>query len=102
MKEEKILRTKLCDMLGIDYPIILAGMGTVCGPTLVAVVSNAGGLGVLGAVDLTPEELREWIKKTKTLTDKPFGVDTLFPAGIPDHVTDEGLRTQLPEEPGST
>ncbi|MEE9400650.1 MAG: nitronate monooxygenase, partial [Dehalococcoidia bacterium] len=44
---ENVLRTKLCDMLGIEYPIFLAGMGGVCGPTIVAAVSNAGGLGVL-------------------------------------------------------
>ena len=76
---ENVLRTKLCDMLGIEYPIILAGMGGVCGPTLVAAVSNAGGLGVLGAAGLTPDQLRDWIVKTRSLTNKPFGVDLLLP-----------------------
>jgi len=66
-------------MLGIEYPIILAGMGGVCGPTLVAAVSNAGGLGVLGAAGLTPDQLRDWIVKTRSLTNKPFGVDLLLP-----------------------
>lgn len=75
----KTLRTKLCDMFGIEYPIILAGMGGVCGPTLVAAVSNAGGLGVLGAAGLNPQQLRDWIKKTRRLTKKPFGVDLLIP-----------------------
>ena len=76
---ENVLRTKLCDMLGIEYPIILAGMGGVCGPTIVAAVSNAGGLGVLGAAGLTPDQLRDWIVKTRSLTNKPFGVDLLLP-----------------------
>ena len=75
----KTLRTKLCDMFGIEYPIILAGMGGVCGPTLVAAVSNAGGLGVLGAAGLNPVQLDDWIKKTRSLTRKPFGVDLLIP-----------------------
>ena len=71
---KKTLRTRLCDILGIEYPIILAGMGGVSGPTLTATVSNAGGLGVLGAAGLNADQLRDWIRKTKDLTDKPFGV----------------------------
>jgi NAD(P)H-dependent flavin oxidoreductase YrpB (nitropropane dioxygenase family) len=66
-------------MLSIAYPIILAGMGGVAGPTLTAAVSNAGGLGVLGAAGLNADQLRDWIRKTKELTDKPFGVDLLIP-----------------------
>ena len=76
---KNVLRTKLCDMLDIEYPIILAGMGGVCGPTLVAAVSNAGGLGVLGAAGLNAAQLRDWIQKTRALTDRPFGVDLLIP-----------------------
>ena len=77
--KSKTLRTQLCDILGIEYPIILAGMGGVCGPTLVAAVSNAGGLGVLGAAGLNAGQLRDWIQKTRALTSKPFGVDLLIP-----------------------
>jgi len=76
---KSVLRTKLCDMLDIEYPIILAGMGGASGPTLAAAVSNAGGLGVLGAAALNPDQLRDWIEKTRSLTDKPFGVDLLLP-----------------------
>jgi len=76
---KKVLRTKLCDELGIEYPIILAGMGKVSGAELVAAVSNAGGLGVLGASVWTLDEMRDEIRKVKELTDKPFGVDLLFP-----------------------
>ncbi|MEE4212683.1 MAG: nitronate monooxygenase, partial [Parvularcula sp.] len=49
---------------------------------LAAAVSNAGGLGVLGAAACSPEQLREWIRQTRELTDKPFGVDTLLPASV--------------------
>ena len=78
-----ILRTILCDIFEIEYPIILAGMGGASGPELAAAVSNAGGLGVLGAAGLGPEELSHWIERTRKLTSKPFGVDTLLPSGVP-------------------
>jgi NAD(P)H-dependent flavin oxidoreductase YrpB (nitropropane dioxygenase family) len=66
-------------MLGIEHPILLAGMGSSSGPSLVAAVSNAGGLGVLGAAALSPDTVRRWIRKTKSLTDKPFGLDLILP-----------------------
>jgi len=97
-RSEKILRTKLCDMLGIKYPIIQAGMGTVSGPTLAAAVSNAGGLGVIAAIDLLPDELRRWIRKTKALTDKPFAVDTIFVKSLPKSLTMDEVREQMPAE----
>jgi NAD(P)H-dependent flavin oxidoreductase YrpB (nitropropane dioxygenase family) len=69
-------------MLGIRYPILLAGMGGASVPRLAAAVSNAGGLGVLGAAACPPDRLRDWIRETRALTDKPFGVDTLLPASV--------------------
>ncbi len=79
------LRTEFCDRVGIEYPVVLAGMGPVAGtgsPTacsdLVAAVSNAGGLGVLGGVGYSPDALREEIRKIRSLTDKPFGIDLLL------------------------
>ena len=82
---KKVLHTKLCDILGIEYPIVCAGMGaigeerTTATAELAAAVSNAGGLGVIGGGTMPIEELRDEIKKTKSLTDKPFGVDLMFP-----------------------
>jgi len=83
---KRILRTKLCDMLGIEYPIIAAGMGpTLIGETtgapveLVVAVSEAGGMGVLGGSGFNIERLREAIREIKTKTKKPFGVDLLLP-----------------------
>jgi NAD(P)H-dependent flavin oxidoreductase YrpB (nitropropane dioxygenase family) len=76
------MKTSLCDLLGIEVPIVLAGMGGASTPKLVAAVSNAGGLGILGAAACQPDELREWIAETRRLTSKPFGVDTLLPASV--------------------
>ncbi len=76
------LRTRLCDLLGIRHPILLAGMGRASTPELAAAVSNAGGLGVLGAAACGPDQLRDWIRRTRALTDRPFGVDTLLPASV--------------------
>ena len=81
-----VLHTPLCDLLGIEYPVILAGMGPVAGGAmgsvatrdLVAAVSNAGGLGVIGGVAYSADELRAEIRAVRALTDKPFGVDLLF------------------------
>lgn len=75
------LRTPICDRLGIDYPIFQAGMGWVARAGLAAAVSEAGGLGVIGAGSTsTADELREEIRGVKARTDKPFGVDILFAA----------------------
>ncbi|MBU2548255.1 MAG: nitronate monooxygenase [Proteobacteria bacterium] len=95
------VRTSLCDLLGIEYPVVLAGMMAVAGPTLAAAVSNAGGLGVIGATSLEPETIRRWIRKTRSLTDKPFGVDIVYPGldpRTPPSVTTADLRKQLPPE----
>ena len=78
------LHTPICDRLGIEYPVFLAGMGGVSLHKLVAAVSNAGGLGIMGAATLGPAELREEIEKTRDLTDKPFAVDLLAP--LPDRI----------------
>lgn len=76
------LHTPICERLGIEVPILLAGMGGASTPELAAAVSNAGGLGVLGAAGCGPKQLRSWIRRTRELTDRPFGVDTLLPASV--------------------
>ena len=78
------LHTPICDYFGIEYPIFLAGMGGVSTSTVTAAVSNAGGLGIIGGATMSVEMLRDEIKKTKDLTDKPFAVDLLAP--IPDMI----------------
>lgn len=86
------LRTRICDLFGIEHPIVLAGMGGAAVPPLAAAVSNAGGLGILGAAGCGAEELREWIEEVRSLTDRPFGVDTLLPASV--------RRATYKEQPG--
>ena len=69
------LHTRLCDLLGIEYPIVQSGMSRVAGPELVAEVCRAGGFGILAGLRLTPDELRAQIRRIRELTDKPFGVN---------------------------
>jgi len=68
-------RTALCDLLGIEYPIVQSGMGSVAGPDLAAEVSRAGGLGVIGGLNQPPEEIRKRIRFVREHTDRPFGVN---------------------------
>lgn len=94
------LHTRVCELLGIDVPIALAGMGGASLPPLAAAISEAGGLGVLGAADCGPDELREWIAEVRSLTDKPFGVNTLMPASVrrgPPRATGPSPEERLPE-----
>eukprot|EP00405_Crypthecodinium_cohnii_P015948 CAMPEP_0206458388 /NCGR_PEP_ID=MMETSP0324_2-20121206/23539_1 /ASSEMBLY_ACC=CAM_ASM_000836 /TAXON_ID=2866 /ORGANISM="Crypthecodinium cohnii, Strain Seligo" /LENGTH=337 /DNA_ID=CAMNT_0053929715 /DNA_START=56 /DNA_END=1069 /DNA_ORIENTATION=- len=79
------IRTALTDMLGIEHPIIQGGMQYVGYAEIAAAVSNAGGLGVLTALTQpTPEDLRKEIKRCRSMTDKPFGVNlALLPMLIP-------------------
>jgi nitronate monooxygenase len=86
---KRVLRTKLCDMLDIEYPILSAGMGpnllgeeTGAPVDLVVAVSEAGGLGVLGASGYSIEELRDAIHEIKDRTKKPYGVDLLLPKNL--------------------
>jgi nitronate monooxygenase len=74
-----MLRTPLCHLMGIAYPIFSVGMGPVAGPELAAAVSNAGGGGVLGGVLKPASYLRQEIQRLRTLTDKPFGVNLILP-----------------------
>jgi len=75
--------TELCSSLGIRHPIVQSGMSRVAGPELVAAVSNAGGLGILAALRLQPDELRAQIRRVRGLTDAPFGVNLwLHPAVV--------------------
>src|SRR5256886_12435205 len=74
--EEIVMRTRLCELLGIEYPIIQAGMGIVHpAHALVAAVSNAGALGSLGAALRSPSELREQIALIRERTTRPFAVN---------------------------
>jgi enoyl-[acyl-carrier protein] reductase II len=79
------LRTPVCDLLGIDHPVLLAGMGGVSYAEVCAAVSEAGGFGSLGMAGTTPSFIRDQMRRVKGLTDKPFGVDLL--AAQPESLT---------------
>lgn len=72
------MKTKITELLGIEYPIIQGGMAWVAEYHLAAAVSEAGGLGIIGAASAPPEVVREQIQKVKELTDKPFGVNVML------------------------
>lgn len=69
------LRTALCDLVGIDVPIVQTGMGWVAGARLVSATANAGGLGILAAGTLDLRQLADAIAETRDRTDRPFGVN---------------------------
>jgi enoyl-[acyl-carrier protein] reductase II len=71
------MRTRLTDVLQVEHPVMLAGMGGVSYHRLVAAVSNAGGFGCLGAGAMSSDQMVDEIRATQELTDKPFGVDLL-------------------------
>ena len=82
------MKTALCDMLGIEYPIIAAPMGPdLTGPELVAAVSNAGGLGIPHAQFCSPPVFRQEIERVWALTAKPFGVNLLLHFPVEDQVS---------------
>lgn len=93
----ELLRTPLCDLLGVEFPIIQAGMGYIARADLCAAVSRAGGLGVIGASGMDADELRDEIRRVRAQTDKPFGVDLILPANIPQGDREE--RVDLPPVP---
>jgi NAD(P)H-dependent flavin oxidoreductase YrpB (nitropropane dioxygenase family) len=69
------LRTRFCELVGVDYPIVQTGMGWVAGPRLVAATAEAGGLGILASATMTYDELVTAIRQVRSRTDRPFGVN---------------------------
>ena len=91
------MQTRLTHLLGIEHPVMLAGMGGVSYAPLVAAVSQAGGFGCLGASTMSPDRMVDEIRQVKAVTDRPFGVDllTAMPGGLEDQVKlliDEGAK----------
>ncbi len=72
------MKTRITELLGIQHPIIQGGMAWVAENHLAAAVSNAGGLGIIGAASAPPEVVREQIQEAKKLTDQPFGVNVML------------------------
>lgn len=76
------LKTEFTEKFDIEHPILNAGMGWVAMPNMVAAVSNAGGLGVLGAGSQPPDKVRDAIREIRSLTDRPFGINC--PLALPN------------------
>ncbi len=91
-----MISTVINETLGIEYPIFQGGMAWVADASLAAGVSNAGGLGIIAAMNSNGEQLREEIRKCKELTDKPFGVNIMLMSPFADEVADvvieEGIK----------
>ncbi|MFP4500226.1 MAG: NAD(P)H-dependent flavin oxidoreductase [Candidatus Hydrogenedentota bacterium] len=95
-----MIKTRITEMLGIDYPILMGGMQWLAKAELVSAVSNAGGCGFITAVSFAyPRELRDEIKKTRDLTEKPFGVNiSMLPAMMPGDQTDAFMDVVCEEQ----
>lgn len=91
-----MFHTNICDLLGIKYPIIQGGMAWIATAELAAAVSNAGGLGIIGAGSAPKEVVRKQIRKAKALTDKPFGVNIYYMSPFAEDVIDLVLEEGIP------
>ena len=90
------MKKDICSILGIKYPIFQGGMAWVSESTLVAAVSNAGGLGILAGANAPASHIRDQIRKTKELTNKPFGLNIMLLSENADELSDiaieEGIK----------
>ena len=90
------MKTRITELLGIEYPIIQGGMAWVAEHHLAAAVSNAGGLGLIGGANAPGEVIRDEIRKARALTDKPFGVNVMLLSPHADDVAkvvvEEGIK----------
>lgn len=89
VRSEPMLATSITKLLGIDYPIIQGGMAWVAQAELAAAVSQAGGLGVIGAGNIPATDLRQEVLRAQTLTDRPFGVNVMLMSPHADAIMQE-------------
>lgn len=90
------MNTRITELLGIQHPIIQGGMAWVADHNLAAAVSNAGGLGIIGAGNAPAEVVRNEIRMTKELTDKPFGVNVMLLSPSADEVAQVIAEEKVP------
>lgn len=91
-----MIKSSICEVLGIKYPILQGGMAWVATAELAAAVSNAGGLGIIGAGNAPGDYVRSEIRKAKELTDKPFGVNIMLLSPFVDDVIDIVCEERVP------
>lgn len=93
--DELTIKTKITDLLGIKFPIIQGGMAWVATAELAAAVSDAGGLGIIGAGNAPGDFVREQIRKVRSLTDKPFGINIYFLSPFVEEVIQVTLEEKV-------
>ena len=90
------MKTRVTELLGIEYPVIQGGMAWVAEHKLAAAVADAGGLGLIGGANAPAEVVRNYIRKVKEVTDKPFGVNVMlmstYAADVAKVVVEEGVK----------
>jgi len=91
-----MIKTRICEVLGIEYPVFQGGMAWIADANLAAAVSNAGGLGIIAGGNRTTEELREEVRKCKELTDKPFGVNVMLMMPNAEEIIQVCLEEKVP------
>lgn len=90
------MKSILCERLGIKYPIFQGGMAWIADGKLAAAVSNAGGLGIISAMNAGPDYLRREIAAARSLTDKPFGVNIMLMSPHVDEVAEVVAEEKIP------
>ena len=91
-----MIQSKLCEMLGIKYPVFQGGMAWIADGKLAAAVSEGGGLGIIGAGNAPGSYVREQIKVVRSLTDKPFGVNVMLLSPFADEVAQVIAEEKVP------
>ncbi|MCQ1528037.1 enoyl-[acyl-carrier-protein] reductase FabK [Lutispora saccharofermentans] len=91
-----MIRTKICSLLGINYPIFQGGMAWVATAELAAAVSNAGGLGIIGSGNAPAAVIEKEIEKAKALTDKPYGVNVMLLSPFAEEIIELVYREKVP------
>lgn len=91
-----MIHTPLCDLLGIRYPILQGGMAWIADASLASAVSNAGGLGIISAMNADDEWLRTEIRKARGMTDRPFGVNIMLRSPFVEKVARVVAEERIP------
>lgn len=91
-----MIKTRICDLLGIEYPIFQGGMAWIADGQLAAAVSEAGGLGIISAMNADSEYIKKEIKIARSLTKKPFGVNVMLMSPFADEVAETLTREKVP------
>jgi len=91
-----VIKTELCDLVDIKYPVIQGGMAWVSDAELTSAVSEAGGLGIIGSGNSSPEWVREQIRKTKEKTKRPFGVNVMLRSPFVEKVMEVIIEERVP------